>query len=72
LAQLADVVITYSPMPEMFSSLVTQIAGELFAAYRTEVIGETFFRGFEGGRSIEEGGGISRIRTSEVWESWQK
>lgn len=72
LIQHADVAITFSPLPEMFSGLVTQVPGELFAAYRAEVIDETFFRGFTGGRSIEEGGGISRIRTSEVWESWQK
>jgi glucosamine--fructose-6-phosphate aminotransferase (isomerizing) len=39
----------------------------LFAAYRAEVSGERFFRGFEGGRSQEEGGGISRVRSSEMW-----
>ena len=55
-------------VPEMFSALVTSIPGELFAAYRAETTGEPYFRGFGGGRSIEGGGGISRIRTSEVWE----
>jgi glucosamine--fructose-6-phosphate aminotransferase (isomerizing) len=29
-------------------------------------LGEPYFRGFGGGRSIEGGGGISRIRTSEL------
>jgi glucosamine--fructose-6-phosphate aminotransferase (isomerizing) len=35
------------------------------------VIGEPFFRAFGGGRSIEGGGGISRIRTSEMWTKIQ-
>jgi glucosamine--fructose-6-phosphate aminotransferase (isomerizing) len=51
---------------EMFSPLIACIPGELFAAYRAEVIGEPFFRDFKGGRSVENGGGISRIRTSEL------
>lgn len=68
----ADYAFTFPPVPEMFSALVTQVPGELFAAYRTEVIGESFFRNFEGGRSVEGGGGISRIRTSETWETWQQ
>ena len=52
---------------EMFTPLVAFIPCALFAAYRAEVIGETFFRGFGAGRSLEGGGGISRIRTSELW-----
>ncbi len=68
----ADAAFTFPRVPEMFSALVTQVPGELFAAYRAEVLDEPFFRNFEGGRSIEGGGGISRIRTSEVWESWQE
>ena len=63
------------PIPtvrEMFSPLITAIPGELFAAYRAEVIGEPYFRNFSGGRSTEEGGGISRIRTSETWENWKQ
>lgn len=72
LIEKADAAFTFVPVKEMFSPLVTQIAGELFAAYRAEVIGEPFFRGFGGGRSTEGGGGISRIRTSEGWETWQK
>ncbi len=50
----------------MFSPLVATIPGELFAAYRAEAIGEPFFRSFGGGRSQSGGGGISRIRTSEL------
>lgn len=72
LIEKADAALTFAPVSEMFSPLVTQIPGELFAAYRAEVIGEPFFRGFSGGRSTEGGGGISRIRSSDVWESWQK
>ncbi len=72
LIENADYAFTFPPVPEMFSALVTQVPGELFAAYRTEVIGESFFRNFEGGRSVEGGGGISRIRTSETWETWQQ
>ncbi|WP_322806817.1 SIS domain-containing protein [Thermanaerothrix sp.] len=58
-------------VPELLSPVVAAIPGELVAAYRSEVIGEPFFRGFGGGRSIEGGGGISRIRTSDTWEVWQ-
>jgi glucosamine--fructose-6-phosphate aminotransferase (isomerizing) len=54
---------------EMFSPLVACLPGELFAAYRAELLGEPYFRGFTGGRSQEGGGGISRIRTSELLES---
>ncbi|MCX6068650.1 MAG: hypothetical protein NT121_23370, partial [Chloroflexi bacterium] len=70
LTKLADAAFTFSPVREMFSHLVTQIPGLLFAAYRAEVVGEPFFRGFGGGRSTEGGGGISRIRTSELSEKW--
>jgi len=71
LVELADV---YFPLPEvkeMYSPLIAGIPGELFAAYLAEVKGEKFFRDFTGGRSIEGGGGISRIRTSETWEDWK-
>jgi glucosamine--fructose-6-phosphate aminotransferase (isomerizing) len=53
-------------MPEVFSPLVVAIPGELFAAHRADLIGETFFRGFGGGRSVEGGGGASRIRTGAM------
>jgi len=55
-----------SGVREMFTPIISAIPCELFAAHRSDVIGEPFFRSFGGGRSIEGGGGISRIRTSEV------
>lgn len=53
-------------LPEVFSPLVAAIPGELFAAHRADLLGETFFRGFGGGRSVEGGGGASRIRTGQM------
>lgn len=52
------------PIREAFSPLLTCLPGTLFAAYRAQAIGEPYFRDFGGGRSIEGGGGISRIRDS--------
>ncbi|MDX1418226.1 MAG: SIS domain-containing protein [Candidatus Promineifilaceae bacterium] len=49
---------------EAFSPLVACLPGLLFASYRTDLIGERYFRDFGGGRSIIGGGGISRIQTS--------
>lgn len=51
---------------KVFSPLVAAIPGELFAAHRADLVGETFFRGFGGGRSVEGGGGASRIRTGQM------
>jgi len=56
----------YAPCPEAFAPLVACIPGMLFAAHRAELLGEPYFRAFGGGRSVEGGGGISRIRTSEL------
>lgn len=56
----------YAPCPEVFAPLVAPIPVLLFAAYRAELLGEPYFRAFGGGRNIENGGGISRIRTSEL------
>jgi glucosamine--fructose-6-phosphate aminotransferase (isomerizing) len=56
----------YAATPEVFAPLVACIPVMLFASYRAELIGEPYFRAFAGGRSIEHGGGISRIRTSEL------
>ena len=72
LIDLAKNAWTFGKISEMFSPLSLQIPGELFAAYRAEVINEPFFREFGGGRSTEGGGGISRIRTSDHWETWKK
>jgi len=71
LNKLADFHFPVPHVKEMFSPIITAIPGELFAAYRAELIDEPYFRGFSGGRSIEEGGGISRIRTSEIWKNWK-
>ena len=54
---------------EMFTPIISAIPCELFAAHRADAIGEPFFRAFGGGRSVEGGGGISRIRTSEMWQT---
>jgi glutamine---fructose-6-phosphate transaminase (isomerizing) len=56
----------YAPCDEIFAPLVATIPTMLFASYRAELKGEPYFRNFGGGRSIENGGGISRIRTSEL------
>jgi glucosamine--fructose-6-phosphate aminotransferase (isomerizing) len=56
----------YAACDELFAPLVATIPTMLFAAYRAELKGEPYFRNFGGGRSIENGGGISRIRTSEL------
>ena len=55
---------TAGDVPESFYPLVASIPGMLFAEVRSRTIDETYFRGFTGGRNIEGGGGISRIRTS--------
>jgi glucosamine--fructose-6-phosphate aminotransferase (isomerizing) len=71
---LKDIVDLFWPIAEtreMFSPLVAALPGELFAAFRTEVLGETFFRGFTGGRETVDGVGISRIRNSETWKKWK-
>ncbi len=56
----------FAACPEVFSPLVSCIPAMLFASYRSELLGEPYFRAFGGGRSPENGGGISRIRTSEL------
>jgi glucosamine--fructose-6-phosphate aminotransferase (isomerizing) len=67
LSDLAEATFAWpAEVREMFSPLIAAIPGELFAAYRAEVIQEPFFRGFTGGRSTEGGGGISRIRNSDI------
>lgn len=58
--------LSYAPCPEVFAPLLACIPGMLFASYRAELLGEPYFRAFGGGRSIEDGGGISRIRTSTL------
>lgn len=54
---------------ECFSPLLTCLPPTLFAACRAQMINEPYFRNFGCGRSIEGGGGISRIRESDQLES---
>lgn len=49
---------------ECMSPLATFVPAALLAAYRARTLGESYFRGFTGGRSRAGGGGASRIRTS--------
>lgn len=55
---------TAVPTRECFSPILTCLPGTLFAATRAQLLSEPYFRGFGGGRSVEGGGGISRIRSS--------
>jgi glucosamine--fructose-6-phosphate aminotransferase (isomerizing) len=67
LAQMAGDELLFSlknGVRDCFSPLLTSIPAILFAAYRSQLLNEPYFRDFGGGRSIEGGGGISRIRTS--------
>ena len=71
LINLSDFHFPIAEIDEMFSPVVAAVPGELFSAYLSEEKKESYFRDFGGGRSIEGGGGISRIRTSETWEQWR-
>jgi len=51
---------------ECFAPLVYSIPGELLAAERAAAIGATYFRGFDGGRTVDWGDGASRIRDSHM------
>jgi len=53
---------------EAFSPLLYGLGGMLLADARAEFLGESYYRGFGGGRSIQGGGGISRIQTSDIQE----
>jgi glucosamine--fructose-6-phosphate aminotransferase (isomerizing) len=50
---------------EALSPLFLWAGPAAYASRRATLIGEEVFRGFGGGRSREEGGGASRIRTSQ-------
>ena len=67
IAAQADVVLAiHGTVREAFSPVLYSLPGMLFADYRSQALGEAYFRGFGGGRSAEGGGGISRIRTSAI------
>ena len=51
---------------EAFSPLLYGLAGMLVANYRAQVLQETYFRAFGGGRSAREGGGASRVQSSAI------
>ncbi len=54
---------------ESLCPLVLWVGPALFAARAAEILGEAPFRGFSGGRERAEGGGASRIRTSQRYRS---
>jgi len=67
IAAEAEVVLpVQAQVREAFSPILYGLTGMLFAAYRAQLLGAPYFRDFSGGRSVEGGGGISRIRTSAL------
>jgi glucosamine--fructose-6-phosphate aminotransferase (isomerizing) len=50
---------------EIVSPLALWVAPTAYAVERSKILGSIPFRDFRGGRSVEEGGGASRIRSSE-------
>jgi glucosamine--fructose-6-phosphate aminotransferase (isomerizing) len=62
----SDGSLVYAPCLEVFAPFVACIPTMLFASHLAESKNEPYFRAFGGGRSIENGGGISRIRTSAL------
>jgi hypothetical protein len=52
-------------MREALSPLALWVGPAAFASRCATQLGEEAFRGFGGGRSVEEGGGASRIRSSQ-------
>ncbi len=67
-AHAESVLPVHGRVREAFSPLVYCLAGMLFADYRAQLLGESYFQSFGGGRSMEGGGGISRIQTSALQE----
>jgi len=60
-----ELIATSSEPDECYWPLHACLPGLLIAAHRAWQLNELYFRGFGGGRSIEGGGGISRIRDSD-------
>lgn len=67
-AQAEAVLPVRGDVREVFSPLLYSLAGMLLANYRTEVLQESYFRCFGGGRSVREGGGASRVQSSAIQE----
>jgi glucosamine--fructose-6-phosphate aminotransferase (isomerizing) len=53
---------------EAFSPLLYSLPGMLIASYRAQVLQESYYRAFGGGRSACEGGGASRVQSSALQE----
>lgn len=51
---------------ELFSPMVYPVATELFAAHLSDVVGEPFFRNFNGAYDVDNKSGIQTIRNSHV------
>lgn len=67
ISQWANVVLPIQgQVRECFAPLVYSVVGELIAAERAELVGETYFRGFGGGRTVDWADGASRIRNSHM------
>lgn len=70
IAAFADAVLPVAgAVRECFAPLVYSIPGELLAAERAAALGETYFRGFGGGRTVDWADGASRIRDSRRQET---
>jgi glucosamine--fructose-6-phosphate aminotransferase (isomerizing) len=67
-AQADAVLPVHGQLREAFSPVLYSLPGMLFANYRAEALHESYYRGFGGGRSIREGGGASRVQTSDIQE----
>jgi glutamine---fructose-6-phosphate transaminase (isomerizing) len=76
ISQYVDTVLPIaSHIPERYAALVYSIPGELFSAARAKSVGATYFRNFEGGRTVDwanDTNGASRIRDSHVITQVQK
>ncbi len=62
----------HGELREAFSPVLYSLPAMLFANYRAEALHESYYRGFGGGRSIREGGGASRVQSSDIQdELWR-
>lgn len=67
ISQYVDAVLPIPrPIPERYASIVYSIPGELLAAARAESVAASYFRNFEGGRTVDWADGASRIRSSRM------
>ncbi len=67
ISQYVDAVLPIPrPVPERYASIVYSIPGELLAAARAKSIAASYFRSFEGGRTVDWADGASRIRSSRM------